>query len=986
MGSKIMVTTNDFLAEGSIWRRWDLHLHTPASYDYGNKSVTNQQIVDNLAANNINVVAITDHNTMNSVRVKELQELAGKTITFLPGIELCTSSRGTDPVHIIGIFPENSDVEYIWSQLNVSLGISKQLHDGKNENEIYCDLKTASELIRSLGGLVTIHAGRKSNSIEVITNALPVTMAEKKDIASCVDIFEVGQIKDIEDYTKVVFPKIGKEYPLVICSDNHDCKSYTTKEVLWIKADPTFEGLKQIIYEPTRAFIGSEPPIHKRIKQNPTKFIESMNITQVGGYQENDGVWFKDVSIPLNSEMVAIIGNKGGGKSAIADIIGYVGGAKTVIETDDASFLNDSKFRKNDLASNFTASLTWKSGDPDIENLQHPKSLHTTEKVKYLPQHWFEELCNDLDGKKFNQELEKVVFSHLDPSERIGHSSFAELMRDKSQSANQEIALLKTQITDINTAIVELLKKLHPDYKKELEEAIKQKQREIDAHDKAVPPVTPKPADETPATKALTTQINQLNTSIANLEQQLQTSVILQTTIKQKQQKLNNFENELVRIQKEVEELAQTYNFAEIAGETLEKPLYKFTYDQEKIGAVKKKLSEALAIEEQKHFSEAKIEQLPNLTAQRKAELLKMSIVAQLEKTKSERDELKKQLGKPQEKYQKYLEDKKQWDAKKLKIEGDKNNPVEGTLNYLKQQLTSLEKEIPDLLKEKEHERLDVAKQIFDQKHTIVSIYESIKQQVDDVLQAGRESIDGYSISVDAGFQLHHDFVVQTINQINLRARGSYMETENARSQIKKLSEQSNLQTFEEVTALVQKILDDLETDNRAEVDDNNRHRYLQDQVKSPVDFLDYLFGLDYLAPNYQLKLDQKNLGSLSPGEKGALLLVFYLMLDQDDIPLVIDQPEDNLDNESVANILVKFIKSAKHRRQIIMVTHNPNLAVVADAEQVIYVNLDKANKNTFSFISGSIENDAVNKKIVDVLEGTMPAFDKRRLRYLKQI
>ena len=111
-------------------------------------------------------------------------------------------------------------------------------------------------------------------------------------------------------------------------------------------------------------------------------------------------------------------------------------------------------------------------------------------------------------------------------------------------------------------------------------------------------------------------------------------------------------------------------------------------------------------------------------------------------------------------------------------------------------------------------------------------------------------------------------------------------------------------------------------------------------------------------------------------------MLVFYLLLDKNDIPLIIDQPEDNLDNHSVEKILVPFIRAGKAKRQIIMVTHNPNLAVVADAEQIIYVNLNKDDNYTFSTVMGSIENVDVNKKIVEVLEGAMPAFNKRKDEY----
>lgn len=112
------------------------------------------------------------------------------------------------------------------------------------------------------------------------------------------------------------------------------------------------------------------------------------------------------------------------------------------------------------------------------------------------------------------------------------------------------------------------------------------------------------------------------------------------------------------------------------------------------------------------------------------------------------------------------------------------------------------------------------------------------------------------------------------------------------------------------------------------------------------------------------------------------MLLIFYLLLDNNDIPLIIDQPEDNLDNHSVANILVPFIKKAKSKRQIILVTHNPNLAVVADAEQIIFTELDKENNYKFSFKAGAIENPEINKCIVQVLEGAMPAFNKRKMKY----
>ncbi|MBL2346402.1 hypothetical protein ELJ07_30025, partial [Klebsiella pneumoniae] len=80
--------------------------------------------------------------------------------------------------------------------------------------------------------------------------------------------------------------------------------------------------------------------------------------------------------------------------------------------------------------------------------------------------------------------------------------------------------------------------------------------------------------------------------------------------------------------------------------------------------------------------------------------------------------------------------------------------------------------------------------------------------------------------------------------------------------------------------------------------------------------------------------------------------------------------------------LLVPSIKEAKNRRQIIIVTHNPNLAVVCDAEQIIHASIDKVNNNNISYEVGSIESPILNKKLIDILEGTTPAFKNRESKY----
>jgi predicted ATPase len=130
--------------------------------------------------------------------------------------------------------------------------------------------------------------------------------------------------------------------------------------------------------------------------------------------------------------------------------------------------------------------------------------------------------------------------------------------------------------------------------------------------------------------------------------------------------------------------------------------------------------------------------------------------------------------------------------------------------------------------------------------------------------------------------------------------------------------------------------------------------------------------------------MGDKELSELSPGERGTLLLIFYLLVDKNDIPLIIDQPEENLDNQTVYELLVPCMKEAKQRRQIVIVTHNPNLAVVCDAEQVICADLDKKDNYKMNYISGAIESPAINKAVVDILEGTMLAFANRDSKYYR--
>ncbi|MED4765872.1 hypothetical protein P9503_21615 [Brevibacillus laterosporus] len=97
------------------------------------------------------------------------------------------------------------------------------------------------------------------------------------------------------------------------------------------------------------------------------------------------------------------------------------------------------------------------------------------------------------------------------------------------------------------------------------------------------------------------------------------------------------------------------------------------------------------------------------------------------------------------------------------------------------------------------------------------------------------------------------------------------------------------------------------------------------------------------------------------------------------DYPIILDQPEDNLDNRFISNELITAFRKAKEKRQIIIATHNANLVVNADAEQIVVA--DFIN-NSIVYTSGSIENNHLRKEVAGLLEGGEEAFKQRENKY----
>lgn len=144
---------------------------------------------------------------------------------------------------------------------------------------------------------------------------------------------------------------------------------------------------------------------------------------------------------------------------------------------------------------------------------------------------------------------------------------------------------------------------------------------------------------------------------------------------------------------------------------------------------------------------------------------------------------------------------------------------------------------------------------------------------------------------------------------------------------------------------------------------------------------LEKLFDLEAsdIEDSPKILLDGKQIEGLSPGQRCSALIPIILV--EGDNPIVIDQPEDNLDNKRVFELVVDIVRGLKEQRQIIVATHNPNIPVSGDAEQVIA--LKTPTKDVCSVEEqGSIDGEKIIDQVKAIMEGGDEAFKIRMKKY----
>jgi predicted ATPase len=1010
--------TNKY-GRGSEWRKWDLHIHTPKSiiqkYGGDTPEIWEKFITDleNLP-DDFKVIGINDYIFLDGykevLKYKQKGRLANIDL-ILPVVELrvdkfCSlGDEAWKKVNLHIIFSDQLKVEEIEAQFLNAIQhcikispdiegiefqgvatreylseIGKKIKDSSTVEINGSDLKVGFwnitfdyKVVKDItNGYFQGNCLTAVGKSEWDTMRWDGSAAIKKTVINDAN-FSLVSLEKPEDYQKHIqaLDKQKVRSCLLDCSDAHEFSTSVEKDrigncFLWVKADATFEGLKQLSNDKGRIFVGDKPPLLKRFESNKTKFIDRLRISKIAGSSLSE-CWFDNFDLQLNPSMVAIIGNKGGGKSAIADAIGLVGNTPNF---EYFSFLTHTKFRTRkpiNKSSQFEGAIVWADGSIDSKLLSENPDSSSFEKVKYIPQGFLERLCNKgiEDEDIFEPELRKVIFSHLSETERLGKSNLNEILDYQTEIINGVIDDLKKEINSVNKTIIDLEKKQSDNFRKGIEEKLKEKENELLAHEAA------KPANVEPPTDPQIVERNKVLSD--DIEKKRGELKLIDENITAKQDQLKLLRLEVAELDKILQVIAAFESqYLKIKDEITPSLLKHDLLFEDTITLTINRTRIAGLIQQKNSLAGQITTDLGTID---NGGLLSRKFVLG-----TEINSLLEKLDEHSKKYQKYVDEIKLWQEKKSNILGTENK--DETIAFLNAQIEYLNTKLTSELEVQYLKRKEIVKKLYQKKEEAISLYRNLFKPVSEFISRYGEALENYTINFDVDYKIN-GLSEKFFDHISLGAKGSFLGNPGGIEKLNHIIESHELKTESGILAFLDELILNLRFDQRPGW--NTEKREIENQLKkgySVYDLYSFLFSLEYLEPEYKLRLGLKNISQLSPGERGALLLIFYLTLDQDDIPLIIDQPEENLDNQSVFKILVQFINNAKDKRQIIIVTHNPNLAVACNAEQIVHINIDKMNKNTVEFVSGSLENKITNNAVIDILEGTFPALNTRTATY----
>ncbi|MCK4751868.1 MAG: hypothetical protein KAS75_00375, partial [Planctomycetes bacterium] len=697
--------------------------------------------------------------------------------------------------------------------------------------------------------------------------------------------------------------------PMIMCSDNHNIRKYSVKEWCWIKGDPTFEGLKQIKYEPEGRV---------RIQEDiPESKLDYLVIDRVR-FNNPSSKYFANEWIELNPNLNSIIGGKSSGKSLLLYHI-----AKTIdpektekkIKGGDKSIRYDYKFTPEiDFEVQWRDGVLYKLSDGE-QGKDRP--------ITFIPQLYLNALAEEKgEDSDFRQVIENILIDNE------VYAVFLSETKNKIDENNVKLHSAVSEYLNLRKSIIE-----EKDNLKALgdKEAIRQ------------------------AISSYKQSLKELRDESKFTDQEEADYKVLQG----KKEKVLGQLRGLAKEKKLLTKIkAVVLSIADDVLNSVVKPVFSEIRREYAIDA------DSLSIIDE-YASELKNTLTDPLTT------FGTEKFARLEKIGSEIKICLESQAKVESEI-KPFEAKLTNKAKFEKLSEELNKEV--------QKMAAIEKKELEIATLDKHRNED----------EIFEIYRQLYEYYITIL----DELQKYSnIDAQNGIVLISEMKFNQM-RFDQNFSGKISKKPSLNKQFGDIfSEDDNKFVFRTDRHVddVRKIFDKLfKGDDAVRL---NSGFYLHDVVHALMD--------DNFNIEYDLKQGDDRLLQMSPGKRGIILFQLFLQLSNATTPILIDQPEDNLDNRTVYRELNNFIKRKKLDRQIIIVSHNANIVVSTDSEEIIVANQHGENKEgenaeyRFEYVSGALEDKfedmtkkgilyqkGIRNHVCEILEGGEDAFKKREQKY----
>lgn len=704
------------------------------------------------------------------------------------------------------------------------------------------------------------------------------SIAIKKDIINKANVVFTS-VKDIKDFEKAK-AKLKEQNVndlLLDCSDAHYNSDSQEKDRIgkcftWIKADPTFEGLKQIIYEPEERV---------RIQENnpqydyPKHYFSKIIIKETNIFDDSK-VKFEQNEIELNPNLIAIIGGRGTGKSLLLDAI-----AKTLKKVDGNARSKNISIKKDDFSITYTKS----------DNTNEEYKIQEENIVDYLHIHqgFVKAIVNPENSGKLDKEIKELL--NLNENPKIPYDeSFLSRLVDEIFEIKDYLNKIDENGEKINSK--EYIEKQQK-HKKKLIENITTKENE----------------------KLISQYTNNIK-AINDLSKKIQQLEDLKRDLKQ-------FQNDKNNLIKEINQFVDDKNKI---------PEISFNEQIQKIDSLN---------EYYKNEKENKESENRSIKEIFKNKGFSGDITTLLEQAKKYQEEIDA------------LENKKKLVEDKEKDLKEKFNKIKEVIDKISESYKNFEEDIKNKWSNLKKGKEDWTE---NQKDLVNKLLKDIDIDVIEKFDEDK----------------FYEKIQETLNLSKFRATIS-------KSQNERIKGSFNINSKDDFILFLKnekKVLSNEEEMNLSEF--INSEYFVKDGAKEFLRLM-LLNYSDFWQVITKPKYKNKELSQLSVGMKGTMYLCLKLATDPFMKPFIFDQPEDDLDNNFIVNELVPIFRTIKKYRQVIIVTHNANLVVNADAEQVIVAENENESIN---YITGSLENINIRNKVCEILEGGIDAFRKREKKY----